>query len=146
MFKKILLANDGSDASLHAARLALNLARVHGASLTVVTVVDPYPFIGIGEVNPMGFDAYMGAARELAQQAQQRVLELAQSLHGPQDLKLLAVEDVSVVEGIVKTGQEPGADVIVIGSHGRNALSRLVMGNVAHKVVNHSPIPVLISR
>ena len=146
MFKKILLANDGSDASLHAARLALNLARVHGASLTVVTVVDPYPFIGIGEVNPMGFDAYMGAARELAQQAQQRVLELAQSLHGPQDLKLLAVEDVSVVEGIVKTGQETGADVIVIGSHGRNALSRLVMGNVAHKVVNHSPIPVLISR
>ena len=146
MFKKILLANDGSDASLHAARLALNLARVHGASLTVVTVVDPYPFIGIGEVNPMGFDAYMGAARELAQQAQQRVLDLAQSLHGPQDLKLLAVEDVSVVEGIVKTGQETGADVIVIGSHGRNALSRLVMGNVAHKVVNHSPIPVLISR
>ncbi len=146
MFKKILLANDGSDASLHAARLALNLARVHGASLTVVTVVDPYPFIGIGEVNPMGFDAYMGAARELAQQAQQRVLDLAQSLHGPQDLKLLAVEDVSVVEGIVKTAQETGADVIVIGSHGRNALSRLVMGNVAHKVVNHSPIPVLISR
>ncbi len=146
MFKKILLANDGSDASLHAARLALNLAGVHGASLIVVTVVDPYPFIGIGEVNPMGFDAYMGAARELAQQAQQRVLDLAQSLPGPHDLKLLAVEDVSVVEGIVKTAQETGADVIVIGSHGRNAISRMVMGNVAHRVVNHSPIPVLISR
>ena len=146
MFKKILLANDGSDASLHAARLALNLARVHGASLTVVNVVDPYPFIGIGEVNPMGFDAYMGAARELAQQAHQQVLDLAQSLHTPQELKVLTVEDVSVAEGIVKTAQETEADVIVIGSHGRNAISRMIMGSVAHKVLSHSPVPVLISR
>lgn len=146
MFKKILLANDGSDASLHAARLALNLARVHGASLTVVNVVDPYPFIGIGEVNPMGFEAYMGAARDLARQAHQRVLELAQSLHASVDVKLVTVEDVSVVEGIVKTAQDAGADVIVIGSHGRSAVSRLVTGSVAHKVVNQSPIPVLISR
>lgn len=146
MFKKILLANDGSEASLHAARLALNLARVHGASLTAVNVVDPYPFIGIGEVNPMGFDAYMAAAREQAQQAHQKVLDLAQSLGSPQELKVLTVEDVSVVEGIVKTAQDTGADLIVIGSHGRNAISRMIMGSVAHKVLSQSPIPVLISR
>ena len=146
MFKKILLAHDGSDASLHAARLALNLARVHGASLTVVNVVDPYPFIGIGEVNPMGFEAYMGAARALAQQSHHQVLSLAQSLHFAQDIHTLTVEDVSVAEGIIKTAQDTGADLIVIGSHGRNAVSRLVMGSVAHKVLSQSPIPVLISR
>ena len=146
MFKKILLANDGSQASLHAARLALNLARVHGASLTVVNVVDPYPFIGIGEINPMGFEAYMEAARALAQQSQHQVLSLAQSLHFAQDIHTLTVEDVSVAEGIIKTAQDTGADLIVIGSHGRNAVSRLVMGSVAHKVLSQSPIPVLISR
>ncbi|MBM3387026.1 MAG: universal stress protein [Betaproteobacteria bacterium] len=146
MFKQILLANDGSEASLHAARLALNLARVHGASLTMVSVVDPYPFIGIGEVNPMGFDAYMAAARVQAQQAHQKVLDLAQSLNSPLALKVLMVEDVSVVEGIVKTAEDMGADVIVLGSHGRNAISRMIMGSVAHKVLSHSPVPVLISR
>ena len=146
MFKKILLANDGSEAAQHAARLALNLARVHGASLTVVNVVDPYPFIGIGEVNPMGFEAYMGAARALAQQAHAHVLDLAKSLNYSPEIHAVTVEDVSVAEGIVKTAQDTGADVIVIGSHGRNAMSRLVMGSVAHKVLSQSPIPVLISR
>ena len=57
MFKRILMATDGSAASDHAARIAVDLARVHGAGLTALYVVDPYPFLGMGEVNPMGFDA-----------------------------------------------------------------------------------------
>ena len=45
MFKHILLATDGSAASEHAAQLAVGLARTHGAKLTAVYVVDPYPYI-----------------------------------------------------------------------------------------------------
>ena len=52
MFKHILLATDGSAASEHAAQLAVSLARQHRARLTVVYVVDPYPYLGIGEANP----------------------------------------------------------------------------------------------
>ena len=77
MFKRILLATDGSAASDHAATLALSLARTHGASVTALYVVDPYPFLGIGEVNPMGFDAYMAAAREQAAAAHLRVVDMA---------------------------------------------------------------------
>lgn len=146
MFEHILLANDGSDPSLHAATLALNLAQVHGARLSVLNVVDPYPFLGIGEVNPLGFDAYMGAARRSSMQAHERVLALAQSLHFPRDVNTLTVEDVSAAEGIVQAAQNVRADLIVIGSHGRGAVGRLFMGSVAHKVVNQSPIPVLVSR
>jgi len=55
MFKHILLATDGSAASDHAAQLAVDLARVHGATLTALYVVDPYPYLGVGESNPLGF-------------------------------------------------------------------------------------------
>ena len=49
MFKKILFATDGSAASNHAAEMAVSLARIHGAKLTVVYVIDPYPYLGIGD-------------------------------------------------------------------------------------------------
>lgn len=64
MFKHILLATDGSASAEHAAKKALELARVHGAHVTAAYVVDPYPYIGIGEVNPMAFQSYMSAAQE----------------------------------------------------------------------------------
>ena len=49
MFKKILFATDGSDASAHAASMAVNMARAYGARLLAVYVVDPYPYLGIGD-------------------------------------------------------------------------------------------------
>ncbi len=146
MFNKILLANDGSEASMHAARLAMQLAQVHGASLTAVYVVDPYPFIGIGEVNPAGFDAYMAAARQSAVQAHVRLLDLAKSLEHAGELNELTVEDASATEGIVQTAWDVGADLIVMGSHGRSGVARLLMGSVAQKVSNQSPIPVLLCK
>ena len=146
MFKKILLANDGSEASIHAARLALGLARIHGAALTAVYVVDPYPFIGIGEVNPVGFDAYMAAARQSAVQAHLQVLDLARSLNHAGELRELTVEDASATEGIVQMARDVGADLIVMGSHGRTGMARLLMGSVAQKVSNQSPVPVLLCK
>ena len=62
MFKHILLATDGSDASSHAAAHRSGARTHHGARLTALYVVDPYPYLGIGEANPMGFQAYMSAA------------------------------------------------------------------------------------
>jgi len=146
MFKKILLANDGSEASLHAARLATQLSRIHGAALSAVFVVDPYPFIGIGQANPAGFDAYMAAARQSAIQAHLRVLDLARSMNHAGDINELTVEDASATEGIVKTAQDLGADLIVMGSHGRSGVVRLLMGSVAQKVSTQSPVPVLLCK
>ena len=75
MFRHILLATDGSAASEHAAQMAVQLARVHDAKLTALYVVDPYPYLGIGEANPMGFQAYMSAAYEHAAQAHRKIAE-----------------------------------------------------------------------
>ncbi len=145
MFKHILLATDGSAASEHAADLALSLARDHGAKLTALYVVDPYPYLGIGEANPVGFDSYMSAARDHAAQAHARLSQRA-AAGGPVDLQLRLVEDVAAVDGILRTARDEQADLIVVGSHGRTGLRRLMLGSVAGKVVAESTVPVLVAR
>ena len=146
MFKHILLATDGSDASTHAAALAVDLARNHGARLTALYVVDPYPYLGIGETNPMGFQAYMSAAHNHAAQAHARVAELCAKGGKPVEVMLRMAEDVQATEGILKMAQEVGADLIVVGSHGRSGLMRMVLGSIASKVVTQSQLPVLVAR
>ena len=146
MFKRILLATDGSEASDHAARIAVDLARVHGASLTALYVVDPYPFLGIGEVNPLGFDAYMSAARDQAAQAHSRILDACNAGGAAVPVEMRVVEDVAVLEGVLRTAREQQSDLIVIGSHGRTGIARVMLGSVAAKVVTQSPVPVLVAR
>jgi nucleotide-binding universal stress UspA family protein len=146
MFKRILLATDGSSASEHAASLAVGLARQHGATLWALYVVDPYPFLGVGEINPMGFDAYMNAARAQAAQAHTRVAQLAGEGGVTVPVQTLLIEDAAVLEGILDTIRKQQCDLVVIGSHGRTGLSRLMLGSIAAKVVNQSPVPVLVAR
>lgn len=146
MFKHILLATDSSAASEHAATLAVGLARTHGAKLTALYVVDPYPFLGIGQVNPQGFQAYMSAAHEHAAQAHAKVTALCEQTGPKVDLQLRMAEDVTAPGGIVQTARDEGADLIVIGSHGRTGLARLMLGSVAARVVAESPVPVLVAR
>lgn len=146
MFKNILIATDGSPASAHAAGLAVGLARSHGAALTAVYVVDPYPYLGVGELNPAGFQAYMAAAQTMAAQAHATVEALCQQGGAPVALQVRMVEDATAVQGILQAAAQAQADLIVMGSHGRTGLSRLMLGSVANKVVAESPIPVLVAR
>ena len=146
MFKHILLGTDGSAASEHAATLAVGLARTHRAKLTALYVVDPYPYLGIGETNPMGFQAYMAAAQQHAAQAHAKVEALCKRSEPAVDLEVRLVEDVTAMRGIVDMAQESHADLVVVGSHGRTGISRLMLGSVAAQVVAHSPVPVLVAR
>lgn len=145
MFKHILLATDGSEASSRAVQLAMGLARAHGARLTALYVVDPYPYLGIGEANPMGFQAYMSAALEHAGQAHAAVIAAADA-EPKVDVQLRRVEDVAAAKGITESARELGADLIVMGSHGRSGLQRLMLGSVAAKVVAQAEVPVLVAR
>lgn len=145
MFKHILVATDGSAASDHAVALAVGLARTHGAKLTALYAIDPYPYLGLGEVNPVGFQTYMTAAQAHAAEAHAKVVA-ACAQGAPVDLQVRMLEEVAVSSGIVRTAQTEGADLIVVGSHGRTGISRLMLGSVAAKVVAESPVPVLVAR
>lgn len=146
MFKHILLATDGSAASEHAAKLAVELARIHGAKLTALYVADPYPYIGVGEINPMGYQAYSAAAQQLAAQAHATVDALCKQGGSLIALQTRLVEDVAAASGIVQSAKDEGADLIVMGSHGRSGIARLMLGSVATKVVAESTVPVLVTR
>ena len=146
MFKHILLATDGSKASAHAAAIAVDLALSQGAALTAIYVIDPYPFMLVGEANPYGFQAYMAAAQAEAAKAHADVEAMCRAGGPPVTLQVRLVEDVTTASGIVQTAKAEGADLIVLGSHGRSGIARLMLGSVATKVAAESPVPVLIAR
>jgi len=146
MFKHILLGTDGSAASDNAAALAVGLAGKHGSKLTALYVVDPYPYLGIGETNPLGFQAYMAAAQQHAAQAHAKVAALCSAANPPVPLEVRLGENVTAAHGIVQMAQDERADLVVVGSHGRAGMARLVLGSVAAKVVAQSTVPVLVAR
>jgi nucleotide-binding universal stress UspA family protein len=146
MFKHILLATDGSPESEHAAELAVGLARSEGAKLTALYVADPYPYMGVGEVNPMGLQAYVAAAQQLASQAHAQVEALCTKADPPVVLQARFMQDVTAASGITETAKKDGVDLLVLGSHGRTGIARLMLGSVATKVVAESPVPVLVTR
>ena len=146
MFRHILLATDGSPASTRAAQLAVELAHMCGGNLTALYVIDPYPYLGVGETNPLGFQAYMSSAYEHAAQAHAKVKALCAKESPAVDLQWRRAEDVQASDGILEAAKESGCDLIVVGSHGRKGIGRMLLGSIAAKVVSQSPVPVMVAR
>ena len=146
MFKHILLATDGSAACDQATRIAIGLARTHGSRLTAVYVVDPYPYLGIGQANPLGFQAYISAAHAHAGQALSRAAELADDGGPPVTLETRIVEEATAAHGIAQTAHDEQADLVVMGSHGHGALRKIILGSVTTRVLAEATVPVLVVR
>jgi nucleotide-binding universal stress UspA family protein len=144
MFKHILVALDGSDCSHQALDLAVELAKEQGALCTVCTVVDivraaSSMTFAPGAIINQWIATLNEDAREIEAQAIEKYTDPG-----------LNIESV-VVEGypsdaIIDTAKKKGADLIVMGSHGRSGLKRLWLGSVAESVVREAPVPVLIVR
>jgi len=146
MFKKILLATDGSIASEKAMVLALELGAIHSAQVMALYVIDPYPFIGIGLMNPMGYAAYWDSGKQHAAAIHENFMQQAKELAPSVPIECLLLEGGQASEGILKVAQEKDCDLIVMGSHGLGGLGRMVLGSVATQVLHQANIPVLISK
>jgi nucleotide-binding universal stress UspA family protein len=142
MFKKLLAPIDGSDLSIVAAVRAVSLAQLTNASMTVLFVLEPYPYTGIGYANSAGLQAYMAAAQADGTRGIERITDAAKAAGVAIDTRV--VEDQQTARGIVNAAETCGADLIVMGSHGRSGAAKLVLGSVAAKVLSLSPVPVLI--
>jgi nucleotide-binding universal stress UspA family protein len=90
----------------------------------------------------------IGSYEALAAAAAKRILDKAREAAKSQDVDctLIHVSDKHPAEGIVATAKKVGADLIVMASHGRRSISRLLLGSQANEVVTHSEVPVLIVR
>jgi nucleotide-binding universal stress UspA family protein len=144
MFKHILVPVDGSDTAQAAVSKAAGLAQAFGSRVTAIYVIDPYPFTGLGSDLAYGQAEYLTAAAAEAKESTEAAhATLAQA--GVSD-EIRVVEAHNVWRGIIDTAREVGADLIVMGSHGRRGLEKLVLGSVAQSVLTHAPLPVLIVR
>ncbi|KAF1044012.1 universal stress protein [Xylophilus sp.] len=143
-YKHILVPVDGSPTSLQAVAKAAELAKIFGSKVTAIYVIDPYPFTGVGADFAYGQSQYLSAATAEAQAA----LTAARDAFGLAGITATTavVEGHVVHRGIVQTAQEIGADLLVIGSHGRRGLEKLVLGSVTQRVLSEAHLPVLVVR
>lgn len=144
MFKHIIVPVDGSATSLAAIDKAGALARAFGATVTAIFVIDPYPFTGIGADFAYGQDQYLNAARAEASSAIEAANERLKQAGVAAETKV--VEAHAVWRGILESAEAVGADLIVMGSHGRRGLEKLVLGSVAQSVLSHTRINTLVVR
>ena len=139
-FNKILVAIESSPIATHAVDVGVELARSLKSEIALIRVTAP----------PIAYGADAGiSVNELMAQARQEDKKLMAGVR--ERLSLPASVQEFLVQGdpateIVKAALEWPADIIVIGSHGRAGISRVLLGSVAEAVTRHAPCPVLVVR
>ena len=145
MYRHLLIAVDGSDCSTFAAKQGAALANFLQARVTFITVSSTWQAIGLSEL-ALGHleDEYTARAEAYAKECLSKVEAFAVEAG-------LVFDDVHLFsarphEAILTTAEQHRCDLIVVGSHGRRGLERLMLGSEASKVVALSTISVLIVR
>ena len=144
MFKHILVPVDGSATAQLAVEKVIGLAKAFGSRVSAIFVIDPYPFTGVGTDFAYGQAEYLSAATAEANAA----IKATQAAFDAVGLQVDAsvVESHSPWRGIVEAAESTQADLIVMGSHGRSGLEKLVLGSVTQAVLAHTRLPVLVVR
>lgn len=147
MYKRILVATDGSKLSQMAVEHAINLADITGADLVALKVVPRYP--------QTYFEGGVAlAATEIAQiekQWQEEAMAAVTAVKSAGQLREVKVKAVTVKsdlisEAVIATAKRNKCDLIVMASHGRRGIKRLLLGSETQQVLTHSHIPVLVLR
>lgn len=147
LFNKILAPTDFSDDSKHALTYVVELAQKFNAEVIVVHVDQPLAPVMIGDLSP-GLD--MGTVNRIAEE--QRLAALKELDQVTARLREAGLKSRSLMRvgapflEIINTAQSEGADLIVMGTHGRSGLAHVLMGSVAERVVNKAHCPVLTVR
>lgn len=147
VYNKILVATDGSTLSKKAVSSAISLAALTGASLVALKVVPRYPqsyFEGglalqaaeVGRIEKQWADEGQAVVDEV---------KTAAELQGVKTRALTVKSDV-VSDAVIATAKKDKCDLIVMASHGRRGVKRLLLGSETQQVLTHSHIPVLVLR
>lgn len=147
MYKRILLATDGSKLSQKAVEHALHLADLTGAEVVALKIVPRYP--------QTYFEGGVAlAAAEIARIEKQWQAEAMETVNAVKaagqkrevKVKPLTVKGDLVAEAVIATAKRQKCDLIVMASHGRRGIKRLLLGSETQQVLTHSHIPVLVLR
>lgn len=145
MYNNLLVAIDGSTLAHSALEQGVALAKKLDAKITIVTATEPWSAVVVGDA-AIGFpvDDYESSTAKWAEEALERSAEVAKEAGVP--FETVHVKDAHPADGILATAEEKKCDLIVMGSHGRRGISRMLLGSQANDVVTRSSLPVLICR
>jgi len=147
MYQRILVATDGSTLSKKAVASAIALARLSGAELVALKVVPRYPqsYFEGGLALPASDIAKV--EKQWAEHGQAVVDAVAKSTAAKGlTVKAVTVKSDLVSEAIIAAAKKHKCDLIVMASHGRKGVKRLLLGSETQQVLTHSHIPVLVLR
>lgn len=146
MFKRILVPVDGSETSNKALVAALQLARDTGASVRLVNTVNEMAYLG--GIDPYG--TYSGDVVGMMREGGARVLTdamaIAKSAGVEASQELLEEAGMRLGESVAQAATRWNADLVVVGSHGRRGIGRVLLGSGAEQILRLSPVPVLVFR
>ncbi|AMM26127.1 universal stress protein [Variovorax sp. PAMC 28711] len=147
MFQRILVATDGSALSRKAVKGAISLAAMSGAELIALTVVPRYPTSYLDGAAVFAPEDVARVERQWAEAAQ-TTLEAIRKKAMAEGVKVKTATASSdrVAESIIAATRKHGADLIVMASHGRKGIKRLLLGSETQHVLTHSTVPVLVLR
>lgn len=141
MFKKILLATDGSELSDKAVQATLQFAKEHGSKVVGLSVATIYPYFPVYGMEAISGE-FVDAISKETEKNVQKIVPLAASLGV--DAEVHAVEGTSASAEIIKAVDKYQCDAIFMASHGRTGLDKLLLGSEAQKVLIYSKVPVTI--
>ena len=146
-YRRILIATDGSDLSANAVEHGLSLARLSGGRVVALKVVPRYPRSYFEGGSPVDAAEARRIESQWATNAQALVDGIRQ-LGDAQGVKVKPVVTKSdlVAEAIIAAATKHDCDLIVMASHGRKGIKRLLLGSETQHVLTHSKVPVLVLR
>lgn len=147
MYKKIMVATDGTKLSRTAVEAASKLAVEIGAILTIVRVVPSYPkafFDGSSILSIKEMDDFEKRLSEQAQASLDQLLKTTVDKH--LSVNTVVTRSSNVSDALLKVAKKSKAELIVMASHGRAGIKRVLLGSETLQVLTHSEIPVLVIR
>jgi len=146
MYEKILVPVDGSPTSSRGLQEAIKLANLAGAQVKLLHVIDEISFITSFEAST-GLSADMlQLLKEGGEQVLQEAAAQAQAAGLKVETELVESYAGRVSDLVIDKAREWGAQLIVLGTHGRRGVGRMVLGSDAEQILRHSPVPVLLVR
>ena len=147
MYQRILIATDGSALSSKAVKHGLGLAAQCGASAVVLKVVPRYPRSYFEGGLPVDASDIRRIEKQWTESAQAELDAVKkQGLQQEVAVKAVVAKSDLVAEAVIAAAKKHHCDLIVMASHGRKGIKRLLLGSETQHVLTHSHIPVLVLR
>lgn len=145
MFKKLLVPLDGSGLAEKVLPLVQELAAKFGSQVTLLRVAEPV-FLPTTGGDGIHARFVVNLQAEIANQAREYLANLAGEMGAETAVSTITRESSPTADTILDVAEEIAADTIIMSTHGRGGLSRLVYGSVASKLLSQSPIPIFLVR